>query len=399
MCSSPPTKSELITKWADPGQISAEKDYIMCFAGRSRGNNGNAGSGMVLYDTEGSELWCGHQSLGEITSNEAIYETLVTALQCALTLGVQRITAQGSSELVHRQMDGTYRVKKPSLKEYHGKAMSLSREFASFRIERAESSLNKRAVELAKKAIAMQSINTLEHNHAMASRDEDESNIEKTSPSPSPNADVSLDLGSISPERTYVLRFDGGSRGNPGTAGSGMVLYDGEDGSELWSGYQYLGDKKTNNEAEYMALITGLRCARSLGVENIVVQGDSQLILRQIEGKYKVKSLSLKDYYKEALSLSREFASFHTSHIERARNARADELANIAMDTKSSVVSLNKKAVELAKKAIAMQSINTLEHNHAMASRDEDESNIEKTSPSPSPSSDASLDLGSISPE
>ena len=159
--------------------------------------------------------------------------------------------------------------------------------------------------------------------------------MEKKSPSISPNSDVTLD-GSISPGKTYVLRFDGGSRGNPGLSGAGMVLYDSEDGSELWSGYQYLGEKNTNNEAEYMGLITGLQCARSLGVENIVVQGDSQLILRQVDGKYKVNSPNLKSYHKEALSLSKEFESFQTSHIERARTGRADELANKAMDNKSS---------------------------------------------------------------
>lgn len=141
---------------------------------------------------------------------------------------------------------------------------------------------------------------------------------------------------SLSPEKTYVLRFDGGSRGNPGIAGAGMVLYKGEDGIEVWSGYHYLGDKYTNNEAEYRGLITGLQCARTLGVQNIVVQGDSQLILRQIVGEYKVKSATLKAYYDEAVSLIPQFKSFQTSHIERARNARADELANFAMDEQSS---------------------------------------------------------------
>ena len=140
----------------------------------------------------------------------------------------------------------------------------------------------------------------------------------------------------ISAEKTYILRFDGGSRGNPGVAGSGMVLYDSEDGSEIWSGCQYLGDYMTNNEAEYAGLITGLQCARSLGIKNIVAQGDSKLILHQVEGKWKVKAAHLMQYYDEALSLSKEFESFQTYHIERARNARADELANEAMDTKES---------------------------------------------------------------
>ncbi len=149
--------------------------------------------------------------------------------------------------------------------------------------------------------------------------------------------DLVADPESVSPDRTYVLRFDGGSRGNPGRAGAGMVLYDGEDGAEVWCGSHYLGDRYTNNEAEYRGLITGLRCARSLGVRNIVVQGDSQLILRQLDGRYKVKSRNLIAYYQEARSLISEFASFQTCHIERARNARADELASLAMDNRSSM--------------------------------------------------------------
>jgi ribonuclease HI len=141
----------------------------------------------------------------------------------------------------------------------------------------------------------------------------------------------------IVPDRTYVLRFDGGSRGNPGRAGAGMVLYDGMDGDEIWSGYHYLGDKYTNNEAEYRGLITGLRCALSLGIRRIVIQGDSQLILRQLDGRYRVKSPTLLSYYHEALSLVREFDSAETGHIERSRNSRADELANLAMDSRSSM--------------------------------------------------------------
>ncbi len=150
-------------------------------------------------------------------------------------------------------------------------------------------------------------------------------------------AAAAADATTIDPDRTYVLRFDGGSRGNPGRAGAGMVLYDGLDGNEIWTGYHYLGDKYTNNEAEYRGLITGMRCALSLGVRHIVIQGDSQLILRQLDGKYRVKSPTLLSYYREALDLVREFDSAETGHIERSRNGRADELANLAMDSRSSM--------------------------------------------------------------
>jgi ribonuclease HI len=333
--SSPPhTKSDIITR-SDPGQIFPEKDYVLCFAGKSRGSTETAGLGMVLFDSIGNEVWWGHQTLVGFSSNECDYISLVTGLQCALAQGVQRITAQGCNGMLFQQMGGKLKVKKPSLQEYYDKVMSLNTDFETFNMRQVEKPLNKRAINLARTAIDTQ--DSLDPNNTTTNNEGGRNNDNPDWCDFSPSTITSLNTLDVIPEKIYVLRFDGGSRGNPGRAGAGMVLYDGEDGSEVWSGSQYLGDRDhTNNEAEYMGLITGLSCARSMGVENIVAQGDSQLILRQIEGRYKVKSPSLKDYYNKAISLSKEFASFQTNHIERARNARADELANIAMDTESS---------------------------------------------------------------
>ena len=353
LSSLPNTKSELITI-SKSGQISPEKEYILCYHGRSSAGktDGVAGSGMVLYDNKGSELWWGRQCLGNVTLNEAEYITLVTALECARSLGVQHIKVQGHNQLILKQMEGTNKVKSPTLKEHYERAIALRKEFASFQISLVDKSLNDRAIGLAKEAMAHDT-NTLGEDKTINGAEAIERNndnekaakesfrsIDDFAPEPTTTNDAKdfsqkIDSTSISPEKTYVLRFDGGSRGNPGTAGAGMVLYDSEYGAEIWSGYQYLGETNTNNEAEYMGLITGLQCARSLGIEHIVAQGDSQLILRQLEGRYKVNSPNLKAYYDEALSLSKEFSSFKTSHIERNRNARADALANEAMDTKS----------------------------------------------------------------
>eukprot|EP00978_Attheya_sp_CCMP212_P015400 scaffold39755_cov52-Attheya_sp.AAC.11 len=140
----------------------------------------------------------------------------------------------------------------------------------------------------------------------------------------------------IDPSRTYVMRFDGGSRGNPGIAGCGMVLYDADTGMEVWAGRQYL-ETATNNEAEYKGLLLGLQCVRSMGVENIVVQGDSQLIVYQIEGKYKVKSKNLIPLFRAVRDLQKQFSFFEIGHIYRDKNGRADELANEAMDEKTSM--------------------------------------------------------------
>lgn len=347
--------SNLITK-PNPGNISPEKEYILCFHGKSPTSktNGVAGSGMVLYEDNAAaseELWWGRQCLGNVTINEAEYITLVTALECAKSLGVQHIKAHGHNQLILKQMEGINRVNSPTLKEYYNKAIELSKEFASFQISHINKKSNRRAAGLAKEAMVDTNMQDATTNILERDSDNEPSDgmsknkqlksLENFAPATTPPSfdadDVSsVPSGSISPDKTYVLRFDGGSRGNPGTSGVGMVLYDTDDGAEIWSGYQYLGETNTNNEAEYMGLITGLQCAKSLGIQHIVVQGDSQLILRQVEGKYKVNSPNLKEYYNEAVQLSKEFASFHTSHIERARNSRADELANLAMDLKAS---------------------------------------------------------------
>lgn len=169
--------------------------------------------------------------------------------------------------------------------------------------------------------------------------DGDAHSLARSEESTSSSASVRSDDSSsqqLSPDETYVLRFDGGSRGNPGVAGAGMVLYDANTASEVWCGRSYIGDSYTNNEAEYTALLDGLRGAFSMGARHIVVQGDSQLIVKQIEGEYRVKSEKLRPFYQEAIKLLGEFSSFHISHIPRADNARADELANEAMDTRES---------------------------------------------------------------
>ena len=144
-----------------------------------------------------------------------------------------------------------------------------------------------------------------------------------------------LNLPTLSSEKTYVLQFDGGSRGNPGSAGAGMVLYELDSRLEVWSAYKYLSEA-TNNIAEYKSLLEGLKFSKAMGVKHLIAEGDSKLVVNQINGVYKVLKEHLKPLYQEALSLSKQFQSFKLNYIPRAENFRADELANVAMDKKSS---------------------------------------------------------------
>ena len=123
---------------------------------------------------------------------------------------------------------------------------------------------------------------------------------------------------------------DGASRGNPGKAGAGFVIFN-EQNDEIATGSKYLG-QCTNNVAEYQALIFGLKEAGKIGNRQISIFLDSQLIVRQIQGKYKVKNVGLKPLFAEVRRLLAQFDSFQVSHVPRNLNKRADELANQGID-------------------------------------------------------------------
>ena len=133
-------------------------------------------------------------------------------------------------------------------------------------------------------------------------------------------------------ENTYIfsLYSDGASRGNPGDAGAGIILLD-RQGNELSTRSLYLG-KCTNNSAEYQALIAGLEVALEVGCRDLHIFLDSQLIVRQIQGIYKVKNEDLKPLYNRARRLLTELQSWKIYHIPREKNFRADHLANKGID-------------------------------------------------------------------
>jgi ribonuclease HI len=122
--------------------------------------------------------------------------------------------------------------------------------------------------------------------------------------------------------------FDGGSSGNPGPSGSGSVLY--EDGVEIWSDAHYVGDRETNNTAEYMGLIRGLKHVVERGnVDNLIVKGDSLLVIKQMRGEYKVNAPHIKVLQSVARELAGEIEKIEFIHIPRELNKRADELSRI----------------------------------------------------------------------
>lgn len=134
--------------------------------------------------------------------------------------------------------------------------------------------------------------------------------------------------------KNALLRFDGGSRGNPGIGGCGFVLIISPNTKqeEHITGANYLGNNVTNNYAEYSGIIQGLKCALREQVTHIHIEGDSMLVISQLLGTWKVKSENIKHLYEKAFELLQLFTHYGLSHILRKENKEADKLANIAMD-------------------------------------------------------------------
>lgn len=128
----------------------------------------------------------------------------------------------------------------------------------------------------------------------------------------------------------FKIFTDGASRGNPGPASIGVVVYDSE-GQEIHQIARKLGIK-TNNQAEYQAVYEALAYMKSIGEKSFLLYSDSQLLVRQLKGIYKVKNVGLREIYGQIKSLENHFEKFDYIHVPREENKRADELANLALD-------------------------------------------------------------------
>jgi ribonuclease HI len=126
-----------------------------------------------------------------------------------------------------------------------------------------------------------------------------------------------------------VIHTDGAARGNPGPAAYSFILS--QPGQSDIEEKAYLGET-TNNVAEYMALIKSLAKAKALGIRKAIVNSDSELMIKQMRGEYKVRNAGLMDLYQEADALRRSFQSVEFRHVRREANKRADQLCNQALD-------------------------------------------------------------------
>lgn len=127
-----------------------------------------------------------------------------------------------------------------------------------------------------------------------------------------------------------IVNVDGGARGNPGPAAIGAVVRD-ADGELLEERGERIG-VATNNVAEYRALLLGIERAAELGAGEVELIGDSELVVRQVKGEYKVKDATLRDLHSQVKRALRPLESWSIRHVRRAENADADRLVNAALD-------------------------------------------------------------------
>jgi ribonuclease HI len=146
----------------------------------------------------------------------------------------------------------------------------------------------------------------------------------------------------MSAGRPLKLHFDGGSRGNPGPAAVGICLVDAETDQPVHEAGYFLGEM-TNNAAEYEALLKGLALAETWQPRHLAIFSDSQLLVRQINGQYRVKSAGLKPLFEQAQQQLAHFESWSIDHVKRALNERADALANAAMDAGQAVIEVDQQ--------------------------------------------------------
>ena len=142
------------------------------------------------------------------------------------------------------------------------------------------------------------------------------------------------------PEKANLLRvtvhIDGGARGNPGPAAAGVVISAADDGTVLHQSGIFLG-RATNNVAEYRAMLAGMEAASELEATEVEIVSDSQLLVRQMTGQYRVKNEGLKPLYEEAKRRQEQFARCTFRHVRREDNTHADRLVNQALNLKRNV--------------------------------------------------------------
>jgi ribonuclease HI len=139
--------------------------------------------------------------------------------------------------------------------------------------------------------------------------------------------------------RRLIVETDGASRGNPGLAGAGIIIKD-EGGRTIETIGRFLG-RSTNNQAEYQALIIGLEAAARHHPEAVTVRMDSELVVKQMNGQYRVRHPEILPLFLKASELAADLPNIHIEHVPREKNPGADLVANVSIDSRGRRVALD----------------------------------------------------------
>jgi ribonuclease HI len=277
-------------------ELDPERTYVLQVKGVTTRQCRGAGIGLVLYDPVFKlELWCGGiYAEGYRIGFEAEYSALIMGMDYVHNvLGVRRMILQSSYHAVVNQVTGEFTSNKRSLRILLHSVKTLEQNFQDFAIQHVSLSELSKAESLAHTALATRkSTRSVELNSfPLDEKDPIRESLARKSNQLQP--DIRAKSVSIDPSRTYLLQFDGGARSEYGVAGAGMVIYDVERDLEVWCGWYFHDNFATNNVAEYLGLVYGLKCAKSLGIRKLAVEGDSLLIVRQMNLNYLTREESL----------------------------------------------------------------------------------------------------------
>lgn len=319
--------------------ISPKTNYLLRINGHTTTKSGGAGLGLILEDSDTNEIvWSARIYVsGDRSPIEAEYSAIIMGMDYVCNmLDVRRLTILSGNEIVVNHVQGIFNVTKSSLETLLQTIDSIQRRLHHFAVKQIPSTENIEATAQAVKALATRkSLNINDVRWNIERKDP----IQKLERNPHKmgrwrQPDIPAQSTIIDPSRVYRLQFDGGAA--RGHVGAGMVLYD-DNGTEIWCGWHYHPEAVSNNVAEYIGLICGLRCAQSLGVSKLLVEGDSLLVVQQMTGsRQRTRERVINAFREEACGLAKCFSQFQIRYIPRAENKRADWLANHAMNLQES---------------------------------------------------------------
>ncbi len=286
--------------------MSGAPPHVTVFTdGAARGNPGPAAIGVVALDGE-RELGRVSRAIGTTTSNVAEYQGLIASLELAVELGARSVLVKTDSQLLARQWTGEYRIRARYLQLLHARARQLAGGFASVRVEHVSREANRRADQLCNQA--------LDRELAGA--------VPRAAVAAAPAS------GTASCGDRLAIFIDSTARGNPGPAAVGAVAL--RDGCEVGAASRAIGTA-TDNAARYHALVAGLELAAQLGDRHLEIHTDSELLVRQWSGQYKVRAPHLKSLHARARQLAGGFSSVCLRQLPRGQNLRAEALCRQAL--------------------------------------------------------------------